>query len=153
MVSPAPYLEPVARWCELLGLRVVRGTSGEKGREALAELLGHLRRGESAFLAVDGPAGPPFKVKRGCVDLARAAGVPIIPVAYRCKRGKYHAKRWDHWLAVKAFDEIVVTYGKPILIGGEEGEFDAIRRVEEGLREVSGALGMGPAWKDTLIGR
>ena len=42
-----------------------------------------LRRGESAVLAVDGPAVPPFRVKRGCVELARSAAVPIIPVAYR----------------------------------------------------------------------
>lgn len=137
MVSPAPYLEPVARWCRGLGLRVVRGTSGERGREALAELLLHLRQGESVFLAVDGPAGPPFQVKRGCVDLARAAAVPLIPVAYRAARGRAHPNRWDGWLEFSWFDRITVRYGEPIgLVAGESGA-DALRRVAEGLRRVT----------------
>ena len=137
MISPAPYLDPIEQWCARLGVRVVRGTTGERGREALAELLAHLREGESAFLAVDGPAGPAFQAKRGCVDLARAAGVPLIPVAYACKRGRTNYRRWDQWLPFKFFDRITVRYGEPIVVGTDEPEAEAVRRVEAGLRQVA----------------
>lgn len=96
MISPAPYMDAIAAYSRLAGLRVVRGASGDKGRAALAALADRLLHGESVFLAVDGPAGPPLKVKRGCIDLARATGAPIIPVAYTSRRGKHNLKRWDH---------------------------------------------------------
>ncbi len=114
MVSGAPYMGSIARWCELSGLRVVRGATGERGREALAACEAVLRRGESVVLAVDGPAGPPFVVKPGCVDLARAAAVPIIPVAYRSRRGHTVHARWDRMLLVSPFDAITVEYGEPL---------------------------------------
>lgn len=137
MVSPAPYLEPIVRWCRSMGVRVVRGTSGERGREALAELLLHLCQGESAFLAVDGPAGPPFQVKRGCIDLARAAQVPLIPVAYCAQRGRPNPRRWDHWQRFKLFDRVTVRYGDPIHLDAAESDADALRRVQESLRQVA----------------
>jgi lysophospholipid acyltransferase (LPLAT)-like uncharacterized protein len=140
MVSPAPYMDTIARYSRWAGLRVVRGASGDKGRAALDELLHQLRRGESVFLAVDGPAGPALKVKRGCVDLARAAGVPVIPVAYASRRGRHNPKRWDGWLMIKAFDTIAVTYGVPVFIEAGEGDAEAIARVEAGLIAVSGRL-------------
>lgn len=140
MISPAPYMDTIAAYGTLAGLRVVRGASGDQGRAALAELLDHLREGESAFLAVDGPAGPAFRVKRGCVELARAAGVPIIPVAYTSRRGRHHPRRWDHWLMIKMFDTIVVAYGAPLCIGGEESDAEASARVAAGLGAVSEKL-------------
>jgi lysophospholipid acyltransferase (LPLAT)-like uncharacterized protein len=135
MVSPAAYMDTIAVYSRLAGLRVVRGASGDRGRVALQDLLQHLRQGESVFLAVDGPAGPPFKVKRGCEQLARAAGVPVIPVAYTSRRGKHHPKRWDHWLSVRPFDAIEVTYGEPLFLG-EESEAEAVARVAAALQEV-----------------
>lgn len=87
LVSPAPPLALVARFCRLSGLRLVRGASGERGRRALEELTEVLVAGGSVTIAVDGPAGPIFQVKRGCADLALRAGVPIVPVRFECRRG------------------------------------------------------------------
>ena len=137
MVSPAPYLEPVVEWCERMGVRVVRGTSGERGREALAELQARMHAGESVFLAVDGPAGPPFQVKRGCIDLARAAEAPLIPVAYHARHGRPNLRRWDHWVKFSYFDRITVRYGEPIRLAGGESDSEALARVTEGLRRVA----------------
>jgi lysophospholipid acyltransferase (LPLAT)-like uncharacterized protein len=138
MVSGAPYMDTIARCCRLLGLKVVRGAAGPGGRQALGELLEPLKRGESVFLAVDGPGGPAFHVKRGCVDLARASGVPIIPVAYRCKKAECNKKRWDQWLPVEMFDTIEVRYGQPIFVCASQPDSESIQRVHQGLKEVSG---------------
>jgi len=136
MVSPAPYILPIARWCEWCGLRLVQGASGQQGREAAMQLDASLRRGESIFMAVDGPAGPVFKVKRGCVDIARAAGVPIIPVGYNVERGKLNRGRWDLQLMPALYDEICVRLGEPLFIAPAEDIGSATQRVEIALNQL-----------------
>jgi lysophospholipid acyltransferase (LPLAT)-like uncharacterized protein len=136
MVSPAPYILPIARWCEWCGLRLVQGASGNQGREAAAQLDACLRRGESVFIAVDGPAGPIFKVKRGCIDIARTAGVPIIPVGYSVLRGKPNHKRWDQQLMPALFNDIRVRLGPPLFIDPSEEIGSATERVEAALNQL-----------------
>ena len=65
-------------------------------------------------LAVDGPAGPVFSAKKGCVELASAASVPIVPVAYRCSRAHEFAWRWDRTLMPLPFGRIEIVYGAPM---------------------------------------
>lgn len=114
LVSPSPRLEPVARFCKMMGLRLVRGASGERGAQAREALKSLLERGESVVLAVDGPAGPVFSAKKGCVELATAASVPIVPVAYRCSRAHEFAWRWDRTLMPLPFGRIEIVYGAPM---------------------------------------
>jgi len=140
MVSPAPYMLPIARWCKWCGLRLVQGASGQQGREAAAQLDPCLRRGESVFIAVDGPAGPVFKVKRGCVDIARTAGVPIIPVSYSLRRGRQNRKRWDRQLMPALFDDIHVRFGEPLFINSSEDIGPATVRVAAALNQLNGVL-------------
>ena len=115
-MSSAPYLQPIALWCGWMGLTVVRGAPGERSRESLVRLIEALKFGKSVVLAADGPAGPAFRVKPGCIDLARAAGVPIIPVAYHSRKGTSNLKRWDHLHTARKFDQIEVCYGTPIAL-------------------------------------
>ena len=117
MVSRAPHMAPIARWCRLMGLELVRGATGEGGRRALAQMKTLLENGESVVLAVDGPTGPAFQVKPGCIDLARDAGVPIIPVGYRSRGGKTLTGRWDEMRVPVPFDDIVIVLGEPIVVG------------------------------------
>lgn len=137
LVSPAPYMAAIRRWSAACGLSLVQGASGASGREGAQVLAERVRAGTSAFIAVDGPAGPAFQVKRGCVDVARSAGVPLIPVGYTSRRGFFHPRRWDHWLLPVPFDELVVTYGAPLTVGADEPLEQALARVGEGLRAVS----------------
>ena len=135
LMSPAPYMEPVKRASEYLGLRMVMGTSGAGGQAALVGLKAALDGGESVVFAVDGPAGPPFQAKRGCVDLARAAGVPIMPMTCTSRRGRENAARWDRMRRPALFDDIVVRYGAPI--DAAAGPVEAIQaRVNEALRAL-----------------
>ena len=135
LMSSAPYLEPIARWCGWMGLTVVRGAPGERSRESLVRLIEALRSEKSAVLAADGPAGPAFRVKPGCVELARAAAVPIIPVACRSRKGKSNLKRWDQLYRVRYFDQIDVWYGTPIVVDPGEADATAMERVQSGLNE------------------
>lgn len=134
--SAAPYMEPVMAWERLLGCRLVRGATGEGGREAVPLLVAALRGGRSVFLAVDGPAGPPLVPKRGCVDVAREAGAPIIPVGTASARGRYSRSRWDRLLGLAFFDRVTITYGEPIVLGASEPTETALERVKAGLEAV-----------------
>lgn len=140
LMSSAPYLEPVAMWCGWMGLTVVRGSPGERSRESLVRLVKALKCGKSVVLAADGPAGPAFRVKPGCIELARAAGVPIIPVAYRSRKGRSSVKRWDQLYRVGKFDQIEVWYGRPIVLDPAEPGPAALEHVQKGLDELNGAL-------------
>jgi len=106
MISGAPYMAPIARMAKLLGLRVVRGASGEGGQAALRLLEDALVRGESVELAVDGPAGPAFRARPGCVELAFRTGAPIIAVAYRASRFVITPGRWDRQVLPAPFGTI-----------------------------------------------
>jgi lysophospholipid acyltransferase (LPLAT)-like uncharacterized protein len=136
LMSSAPYLEPVAMWCRWMGLTVVRSSPGERSRESLGHLIAALKTGKSVALAADGPAGPAFQAKSGCVELARAAGVPIIPLACRSRKGRSNLKRWDQLYDVGKFDQIEVTYGSPIFIDPSEPDFEALQRVQLGLEKL-----------------
>lgn len=136
MVSKDAYMAPIVRWNQLHGVRTIRGGSGDGGQKALAEMVEKLRAGESAFLAVDGPAGPALRVKRGCVEMARAAHVPLIPVGYHSRRGRFNPRRWDHWLMAQPFDRLLVRYGAPLFFESEEPLPLALERVAKGLADV-----------------
>jgi lysophospholipid acyltransferase (LPLAT)-like uncharacterized protein len=140
LMSAAPYLEPVALWCRWMGLTVVRGSPGQRSRESLGILLEALKQGKSVVLAADGPAGPGFRAKSGCIELARAAGVPVIPVACRSAKGKSNRKRWDQFYTVARFDSIQVRYGAPIVVAPLGNDGEALARVQKGLEEVDSEL-------------
>lgn len=140
LMSSAPYLEPVAMWCGWMGLTVVRGAPGERSRESLVRLVEALKCGKSVVLAADGPAGPAFHVKPGCIELARTGGVPIIPVACRSRKGRYNLKRWDQLYRVGKFDQIEVWYGRPIVLDPAEPDPAALELVQKGLDELNGLL-------------
>lgn len=136
LMSSAPYLQPVALWCGWMGLTVVRGAPGERSRDSLGQLIDALKHGSSVALAADGPAGPAFQVKPGCIDLARAAGVPVIPVCCRSKKGHSNLRRWDRLYDVRKFDQIEVHYGPPIYLDPAESDAAALARVQTGLDDL-----------------
>jgi len=140
MVSRSSYMEPIARWCRLSGLKLARGASGHGGSTALNELKHSLIHGESVMLAVDGPAGPGFKVKRGCIELAQETGCPIVPVSYSVRRGKEVKKRWDKTLIPKLFDLIQIRYGTPIYVDSVESLESTSKIIELALNNLDPAI-------------
>lgn len=138
MMSAAPKMQPIAVLAESLGLRLVRGATGERGREALRQLEEVIARGESVLLAVDGPAGPPLVVKPGCVWLARATGAPIIATGYRSQRSLTAPLRWDRLRLHLPFDSFRIVYGGPVAVGREESDEAALARVTAALEETAG---------------
>ena len=145
LVSQAPYMEPIVKWCELVGLKTIRGASGENGNQALKLMKEFIEKGGSVFIAVDGPAGPSQVMKRGCVDLARETGVPIIPVSCSCENGHVMRRRWDKAFYSSYFDRIQIYYGPPLFIPEKCNDTDALKIATEALNQSSPPPSKGKA--------
>lgn len=133
MTSPAPYLASIRRLARWFGLQLAIGTSGAGGKAALDVLEEVLRRGDSVTLAVDGPSGPAFQVKPGCLALAARTGAPIVPIAYVTKRGGTVRRRWDKMRWVKFFDVVTIRYGKPLRSPSGDLTAEDVARALDGL--------------------
>ncbi|HVG03166.1 MAG TPA: lysophospholipid acyltransferase family protein [Nitrospira sp.] len=80
--------ELIRRIVARFGLDAVRGSSTRGGAEALRQLIRLGRSGGNLVLTPDGPKGPRQVVKMGVVQLARATGLPIVPMAFGCSKKK-----------------------------------------------------------------
>ncbi len=78
--------EIIARIVERFGFRAVRGSSTRGGVEALRELIRLGRSGADLVVTPDGPKGPREVAKMGVIQLARASGLPIVPLAFACSK-------------------------------------------------------------------
>jgi lysophospholipid acyltransferase (LPLAT)-like uncharacterized protein len=115
MVSQSKDGELVARSLHKLGYRTVRGSSSRGGREALAELTDLVRDGWGAAIVADGPRGPAYRAKMGCVMASRNSGAPIMPVAFHAEPS-IMARNWDRTMIPKPFSRITVAFGQPIYV-------------------------------------
>jgi lysophospholipid acyltransferase (LPLAT)-like uncharacterized protein len=132
LMSAAPRMAPIARWATRSGLRLVRGASGERGQEAVGALAERLREGESIVLAVDGPHGPVFRARPGCIELARRTGAAIVPVGYEVSPDRTVRSRWDCMSMVLPRSRVTLRYGAPIRVTGEPDELQ-LQRVSDAL--------------------
>ncbi len=77
---------------------VFRGGSGSSSRRrnVLATMIAHMQHTPRVIygLTVDGSQGPVYRVKPGCVAIARACGAPIVLVR-TCYRRAFALPTWD----------------------------------------------------------
>ncbi|NPB08502.1 MAG: lysophospholipid acyltransferase family protein [Aquificae bacterium] len=126
-----------------LGFRTVRGSSEEGkahkgGRTATKKLIELLKEGKNVAITVDGPKGPPRRVKKGVVFLAQKTGSGVIPVSIRF--GRYvRLNTWDSLVIPLPFTRGEVLIGEELRISPEEDPENARRRLEEILSKLSSA--------------
>lgn len=80
--------EYVSRTLERFGHLMVRGSTGRGGAAGLKEMIRHLRAGNDAAFATDGPRGPRHRVQIGVIEAARLGGAPVVPVAFAASKKK-----------------------------------------------------------------
>lgn len=78
--------EIIARIIDRFGHRAVRGSSTKGGAGALRALIKLGRSGRDVVVTPDGPKGPRQVAKLGVVQLAKATGLPIVPLAFACSK-------------------------------------------------------------------
>lgn len=93
------------------------------GKLAKDQMIECLKKGYPGAVTVDGPKGPAFVVKPGIIDMAKKAGVLIVP--YGIGMSSYwEFKSWDRFRMPKPFCKILVSYGQPIDVSSENQSFE-----------------------------
>lgn len=89
--------EIIARIISRFGHRAVRGSSTRGGALALRELIRLGRSGADLVITPDGPKGPRQVAKLGVVQLAKATGLPIVPLVFSCSKKNSSRAGIDSW--------------------------------------------------------
>jgi lysophospholipid acyltransferase (LPLAT)-like uncharacterized protein len=114
------------------GIGTIAGSTRRGGSSALRAMLKQLKGGAAVGITPDGPRGPAMTVSIGIVNIARLAGVPIVPVTYATSRRRELAT-WDRFQLALPFGRGVFLYGEPIEIAAEldEAELESVRSLLE----------------------
>ncbi len=140
----------IADTVERFGFPSARGSSTRGGSAALREMLRAIRDGSDIGFTPDGPKGPARRVQHGAVAAARAAQVPIIPVAIGVDR-LWRLKTWDRFIIPKPFSQALLAYGEPVNVGRGEDLSQAATRLENAMRELDEFAAMHAA--DPSVGK
>ena len=80
--------ELIHRIVTRFGGRSVRGSTTRGGAAALRQLIELGRSGVDLAVTPDGPKGPRQVVQIGVIHLAKATGLPIVPLTFSCSKKK-----------------------------------------------------------------
>jgi lysophospholipid acyltransferase (LPLAT)-like uncharacterized protein len=104
--------EIIARIIARFGHGVVRGSSTRGGALALRELIRIGRSGADLVVTPDGPKGPRQVAKLGVVQLAKATGLPIVPLAFSCSKKNSSRAGIGSWSRIHG-PEVSICGGPP----------------------------------------
>lgn len=135
LVSPHRDGRLLARIMRGLDVRVIEGSSNRAGSAGLRAVIRTLKQGDCIGITPDGPRGPRMRAQGGIVTAARAAGVPILPVAVSTRHRRVLGT-WDRFLVALPFSRGVYVIGAPLEIGDIEPE-TARRLLETRLNEIT----------------
>ncbi len=141
MIARDPRGDCLALLCRWLGLRVVRGESGERGWEALAELALDISHGACAVITADG-GGPALVAKMGAVALASATGATLVSVGADCRPAIYARHKWDRGRTPLPFGRVSVALGhsRQLSVFKDFASIEEARSwLQESLNEVTAA--------------
>ena len=115
---------PAFRMCGIIPIRG-SGRAGRRGSQkggvsALQALIRHVREGNPATLAVDGPKGPRGRVHGGIAMLSQKTGASVATVVLVPRRRWILGKTWDRMQIPMPFTRIDGYFGPAML--ANEGE-------------------------------
>lgn len=115
MIGRDPKFDIFARFCEKLGMEVIRGGTGQGGKEALEMIEIKCReRPRVVGFAVDGPYGPFHKARPGAVLLSSRLKAPIVPVSWAATKNIQFKKQWDRKIVPLTGAKALFLYGTPM---------------------------------------
>ncbi len=104
------------------GLLVERGSSSRGGSGGLRAIVRHLRAGQDAAFAVDGPKGPRFSVAPGACSAAELSSGRLVPMGSAAPHGLTLQRTWDRFRIPLPFSRVSVRLGAPIEPGASREE-------------------------------
>ncbi|MBL8068583.1 MAG: lysophospholipid acyltransferase family protein [Armatimonadetes bacterium] len=138
MVSQSRDGEMQNRILSRFGFKVIRGSTGRGGAQALIECIKALKGGAIFAFTPDGPRGPSGIVQMGAVTMAKKSGKPLIPVGVGTDR-RWLFKSWDRYMIPKPFAHGVMIFGTPVTVppNATDEECESIRlTIENEMRRL-----------------
>lgn len=132
MQHPSWYMKAIHVVLRLMGVdKIILGSTGHSGREAADQLVEYLRRGYSTVLMPDGPAGPPFVLKKGVLHMSMQSGVPIVAMQFTASKF-FELKTWDRKKWPYPFATVKLKITTPIQITSDN--------LDEAYKRITAAL-------------
>jgi hypothetical protein len=104
----------IARTVARLGIPTIVGSTTRGATGATKTCIEQLRRGNTVIcITPDGPRGPRMRASAGAVEMARLAGVLVVPIAYSVTRRRV-LRSWDRFILPLPFGRGVMICGEPI---------------------------------------
>lgn len=122
----------------LLNVEPYRGSSSRGGAQAVRQLF-DVAQTQHITITPDGPRGPRHVLKEGIVFLASRTGLPVVPVAYGCRRGFRIQGSWTDMLIPLPFTTVYGILGEPISVPPElsrERLLDVTARVQQAMERL-----------------
>lgn len=114
----------------------VRGSSSHNAVAGLRQAVDALKGGLSLFVTGDGPKGPRYQLKPGCIMAAKLSGRPIVPVIWSASRALQFRKSWDQLLIPLRGARMHLTFGAPLYVA----EGAAAREIATARRELEAVM-------------
>jgi lysophospholipid acyltransferase (LPLAT)-like uncharacterized protein len=105
----------LARGLAMLGIGIVRGSSGRWGASAMRRLL-LVSRDRNVVITPDGPRGPRRQAKPGMVFLASRSGRAVVPAGFAAVSSWRIRGNWTDLEIPKPFTTIYYLTGEPISV-------------------------------------
>lgn len=134
LISLSPDAQFVARGAELLGARVIRGSTHRAeraqkrkgGAGAYRKMIAHVAQGGVLCLTPDGPRGPRMRASLGAARLARHTQAPVLCLGVAVSR-RFVVNSWDRLIVPLPFGRGVLVWDGPIAPPAREDDADAVR--------------------------
>ena len=106
LVSPSQDGAWLSAFFGLIGMRTVRGSSKNLGREAVTALVNVLKDGNDVGITPDGPRGPRYEFKPGALIVARRTQTPLLLIGADFESAWRFRKAWDMFYLPKPFSKV-----------------------------------------------
>ncbi|MBN03876.1 lysophospholipid acyltransferase family protein [Ponticaulis sp.] len=144
MISMSRDGEFVARAAEKLGLKVIRGSRGNKkkqdkdkgGAAAIRETGELLKEGGAVCITIDGPRGPRQRASLGAALLAQRRGAKIVTYALAASPAK-RLNSWDRFVIPFPFTKGAIVIGDIIEAPRGVPAEDIRQRMEDALNAAT----------------
>lgn len=104
----------IARTVARLGIETIVGSSNRNPTAVTKACVERLRAGNTVIcITPDGPRGPRMRASPGAVEMARLAGVRVVPVGYSTTRRRV-LRSWDRFILPLPFGRGAMICGEPI---------------------------------------
>lgn len=141
MVSNSQDGEIISRAANAMGVETVRGSKTRGGAKASLELIKRIKdENINGAITIDGPKGPNRVVKKGIIEIAKMAQVPVVPTVWWSPQKSFiKFNSWDEFRFPLLGTKLVMLFGEPIPIPkdlDDEKTEEIRQKIEESLKEL-----------------